>query len=753
MNDTFYQLVYLIVYSLILIGEGVRKAIVWIAKTIGLIIWRLLRLFFSAVAPTYHKFVRGLIGILRSLDRFISFVRNLPRKLAPRRKEDATLYYKPPAKTSRLQSIKWFVFGAFFAGLFIFLPLMTLNLIRQLPNPQTLSYMKFPATTKFFDRNEKLLYELYAEIDRQPVPLAQIPQAAIDATVAIEDQEFYRHLGFSPRGIARAFRETFLNHDIQGGSTITQQLIKNTLLTPEPTIRRKVKELALAFWAERIYSKDEILEMYLNNVAYGGTAWGINAASQRYFNKPVEQLTLGEAAFLAGLPASPTTYSPYGAHPELAKQRQKSVLRRMRELGYITQVEEELASSQELNFNPLFHNIKAPHFVMYTKEELEKKYGPRLVEQGGLQIKTTLDLELQEEIEKIVQTELNKLARLNVSNAAVLVTQPATGQILAMVGSRNYFDNEIDGNVNVTTTLQQPGSSIKVVNYAAALQNGFTAATILNDSPISFPQPNGRPYSPVNYDGRFHGTVPLRWALASSYNVPAVKVLNKIGVATMIEQGRRMGIGSWSDSSRFGLSLTLGGGEVTMLDMAEVYGTLANGGKQVDLVPATEVIDFQDKLIEVYTDGFEKEAVPSQIAFILTDILADNIARAGAFGTNSLLHIPEKYVAVKTGTSNNKRDNWTIGYTKDFVVVVWVGNNDNSPMHPTLTSGITGATPIWRAVMDYLLKDREGLSPSMPDGLVKMPCYGRYEYFTVDTAPKNGCGIWPRPTPTPTPAP
>lgn len=769
-GKVFYKLIYVVVYSLILIGEVVRQTIAKAVKTIGYIVFfivkivvyiltsavkisipilsRFLALFYDISLKILQSFKSAMLyileipaHILQIITKVVPSVLSIPRGIGRR---------MPRLRIPHLQSVKWFLFGAIFTTLFVFLPFILITWLGQLPNPQSLSYMKFPATTKFFDRDGKLLYELYAEIDRQPIPLAEIPQHVIDATLAIEDQEFYHHLGFSPRGIVRAMRETFLKQNIQGGSTITQQLIKNTLLTPAPTIRRKIKELILAFWAERIYSKEQILEMYLNNVPYGGTAWGIKAASQKYFQKSVSELTVAEGALLAGLPAAPTTYSPLGARPELARQRQRLVLARMRELGYITVEEERGAKTTELEFNSAPHNIKAPHFVMYTKQQLEKLYGPRLVEQGGLQIKTTLDLELQNRIQEIVQEELTKIAHLNVGNAAVLITQPETGEILAMVGSRDYYDTENDGNVNITTTLQQPGSSIKVVTYSAALQNGFTAATIINDSPVSFPQPNRPPYSPVNYDSRFHGSVPLRWALANSYNVPAVKVLNRIGVKTMIEQGRLMGINTWEDENRFGLALTLGGGEVTMIDMAEVYGTLANLGKRVDTSPVLEVVDFQGEALEEFIKPEVVDALPAEVAFILTDILADNVARTPAFGADSQLATGDKYVAAKTGTSNNKRDNWTIGYTKDFVVVVWVGNNDNSPMHPILTSGITGATPIWRRVMDFLLKDREVLPPPVPAGLVKMPCYGRQEYFTAETVPKNGCPRWSLVTPTPT---
>ncbi|MFZ5844977.1 MAG: transglycosylase domain-containing protein, partial [Patescibacteria group bacterium] len=326
-------------------------------------------------------------------------------------------------------------------------------------------------------------------------------------------------------------------------------------------------------------------------------------------------------------------------------------------------------------------------------------------------------------------------------------------EILAMVGSRNYFNLENEGNVNVTTSLRQPGSSIKVVNYAAALENGFTAATILDDSPVTYRVAGTTPYTPVNYDGKFHGLVPLRYALGNSYNVPAVKVLAKIGVATMLEKGRLMGIESWQDPSRYGLSLTLGGGEVTMLEVAKVYGTLANLGRRVDLLPILEVTDYTGRLIERNSPKRGVAAVKSEVAWILSNILRDNTARMAAFGPSSSLVIPGRTVAVKTGTSNDKRDNWTIGFTPSYVVVVWVGNNDNTPMHPFLTSGVTGAAPIWHEIMAEILKDQPDEVPPKPAGVMTLPCYfGRVEYFVRGTEPAGGvCAPLPTPSPTPTP--
>lgn len=639
-----------------------------------------------------------------------------------------------------------FVSGALVLFTFVFIPYNLYLFVKYLPNPQLLSKRELAVTTQIFDRNGSLLYEIHGDEDRKPVTLSDVPEIVKQATIAIEDRSFYTHPGFSIRAILRAFWETVFNGHLQGGSTITQQLVKNALLTSDIKVTRKIREVVLAFWTERIYSKNEILEMYFNQVPYGGTSWGIEAAAETYFGKQVVDLNLAEAAFLAGLPAAPTLYSPYGARPEFSRNRQEEVLRRMWEDGYITRAEWNNARNTSLPLQPQVTNIRAPHFVMYVRELLTREFGQRLVDHGGLRVTTSLNLPLQEKVQEIVTTNVNELTRLKVGNGAAIVTTPKTGEVLAMVGSKDYFDSTHDGNVNVTLAPRQPGSSIKVVTYAAALEHGQTAATIIEDTPVSYTIPGSPVYTPVNYDGRFHGSVTMRTALASSYNVPAVKTLNQIGVATMVEMGKRMGISTWDDDSRFGLSLTLGGGEVTLADMATVYGVLANSGNRVDLNPILKITDYTGRVL------YEKPAVSpanvlsSEIAFILSDILADNRARSAAFGSNSTLVIPGKTVSVKTGTTNEKRDNWTIGYTGDYVVGVWVGNNDNTPMDPFLTSGITGASPIWHQVMAYLLRDKPDQPLIPPTNIVSLPCMGRSEYFVKGTEPKNGCAPLPSPS-------
>ena len=478
----------------------------------------------------------------------------------------------------------------------------------------------------------------------------------------------------------------------------------------------------MAFATEIIYSKQQILEMYLNQIPYGGTAYGIEAASRTYFGKSAKDLTLAEAALLAGLPQSPTRYSPFGSHPEYAKQRQELVLKNMKTQGYINNNEENKAINQELKYKNLSDSIKAPHFVLYVKDLMEKKYGEKFTEEGGMKIKTTLDLDIQDFAELAVASEVAKLKRARVSNGAAVVTDPATGDILAMVGSKDYFDSTIDGNVNITLALRQPGSSIKPINYAVGLLNGYSAATIFVDKEICFPNQGGKAYCPKNYDGKFHGPVTMRESLASSLNIPAVKMLKLNTVETMAATAAAMGISTFNEPERYGLSLTLGGGEVTMLDMSTAFGVFANRGYRVDLNPILEVKDNKGKVLEKGKSKsviFGKKVLPEEVTFIISDILADNQARAMAFGTNSVLNIPGQTVSVKTGTTNDYRDNWTIGYTPNYLVTTWVGNNDNTPMG-SVASGITGASPIWNAIMSHLLEGKKTTPWIAPKNAVRL---------------------------------
>ena len=623
-------------------------------------------------------------------------------------------------------------------------------ILRDLPSPKKLTQIKPQVSTKIYDRNGNLLYKIYKDQNRTIVPLSQIPPHVRLATLAAEDAEFYSNPGFSVKGISRAFIQDIETGSLQGGSTITQQLVKNTLLTPEKTLTRKIMELILSIEVEATYTKDQILDMYLNEVGYGGTAYGIEEASQEYFGKDVQNLDLAQAAYLAGLTKSPTTFSPYGQTPELGFARQKEVLHLMVINKFITESQADTAENEKLIFVPNHTEIKAPHFVMYIRQLLVDKYGEDMVEEGGLEVTTSLDLPTQEMAESVVRDQVAKIKNLNVSNGAALVINPQTGEILAMVGSQNYFDTANDGNVNVLTRLRQPGSSIKVVNYAYALSHGYTPATIINDSPITFNTPGSPPYSPTNYDGKFVGNIPLRYAFAESRNIPAVKVLASYGVNNMITEGKEMGISTWNDSTQYGLSLTLGGGAVTGLDLAKVYATVANGGKRPDLVSILQVKDYKGRILEKGTPK-TSPVLDSRVAFLLTDILKDNAARAPEFGLNSYLVIqnhPE--VAVKTGTSNDLRDNWTVGYNQNYLVLTWVGNNNNSPMSH-IASGITGASPIWNQIMSSVLNGQPSIDWNPPEGISKinictltgtLPCAGcptRQEWFLDEDKPTKSC--------------
>lgn len=647
--------------------------------------------------------------------------------------------------------LRYFIFGILvcLSGLFLF---NSYQFVVALPSPTDIGKLNYPLSTHIYDRNGKLLYEVYKEQNRTLVSLTDLPSYVSKATVAIEDKDFYTHEGVSPiGGILRAAKEMIVNKNIQGGSTLTQQLVKSALLTPEQTIERKLKEILLALWTEKLYSKSAILEMYLNQVPYGGSSYGVEEAAKSYFSKSAKDLTLSEAAFLAGMPQAPSVYSPY-TNPTLAKKRRNDVLKKMFEQKYITNDQYKKAVNEELKVTPPQISIQAPHFVFYIKENLEQQYGIQRVEEGGLNVVTSLDLDIQKQAEIILREELEKVSYLNISNGAILVTKPQTGEILAMVGSVDYFA-EPSGAFNVTTALRQPGSSIKPVTYALGLEEKkYTAATTIDDVPTAFPLQGAPPYVPVNYDGKFHGRVPLRYALANSYNIPAVKVLQAVGVDEMVTFSKKLGITTWNDSSRFGLSLTLGGGEVKMIDMATVFGAFANRGRRVDTNGVMRIYNARNETM--YESNPRSTRVMSEeTSYIISDILSDDFARRFGFGTQSALDIPGKKVAVKTGTTDMKKDNWTIGYTPEFVVTVWVGNNDNTPMNQYLASGITGAAPIWNRVMTYLLTKYESSWYEKPYDIVEKQCYfGKKEYFIRGTDARVSCSVGiMNATPSPTP--
>lgn len=604
-----------------------------------------------------------------------------------------------------------------------------------LPDPARLTSLNNPETTEFYDRDGKLLYRLYEGRNRSLVKLEELPVDVVAATVAIEDQHFFSHNGIDLFGIGRSLWVFYKFHEIQGGSTITQQLIKNTLLSNERTLTRKLKEIVLSMWAETIYSKEEILQMYLNEAPYGGPAWGIEAAARTYFNKSAQALTLPEAAYLAGLPVSPTTYSEFGTNPELGLVRQRQVLSRMLEDKYISKEEYDKAITTQLTFSSAPSTIKAPHFVMYLRAELAKKYGERTVAQGGLKVYSTLDMDLQEVAERIVGEEVTKLSNLNVTNGAALITDARTGEILAMVGSKDYYQDRF-GNYNVTTALRQPGSSIKPLTYVTAFKQGYSPGTTLLDVPTSFKNA-WETYTPVNYDGKFHGPVSIRTALGSSYNIPAVKMLALVGIPEMVSTAKDLGITTFNDLNRFGLSLTLGGGEVKMVDMMSAYGTFASGGIKHEATGIVKVVDSRGVVLEDLAEKTGERVLSEGQAYLINNILSDNNARTPAFGANSLLKIQGKTVAVKTGTTDLKRDNWTFGYTPEFVVGVWVGNNDNTPMNPVLSSGVTGAAPIWNKIMTSLLEGRQDVAFARPSEVIESVVDGRKDLSLVGQRPKT----------------
>lgn len=603
-----------------------------------------------------------------------------------------------------------------------------------LPSPDRLYERAAAPSTHIYDRNGRLLYEILDPHGgaHTPVPLDRIPRACINATIATEDASFYSNPGVDFRAILRALWINLRGGEIlSGGSTITQQLARNLLLSPEErrqvTLERKLRESILAWRIARRYSKDEILTLYLNETYYGNLAYGIEAAARTYFAKSVAELDLAECALLAGLPQSPATYNPL-ENPGAAQARQRVVLGLMVRHGYISQEEADLAAGEKLGFASTPFPIAAPHWVMFVWGQLEREFGREALYTRGLRVYTTLDLDMQEAIERIVRYRLAQLTEVregqpprNVRNAAVVVLDPRTGEVLAMVGSPNYFDPRISGAVNGALALRQPGSAIKPITYAAAFDPTgpapLTAATMMVDVRTAFLTREGEPYVPVNYDRVWHGPVLLRRALASSYNLIAVKVLDHVGLERMIALARQLGITTFDDADRFGLALTLGGGEVRLLELTAAYGAFANGGYRVEPITIARIEDSEGRILKARSGGPRERVLDERVAYLVSDILSDNYARAPAFGENSALNLTRP-AAVKTGTTTDWRDNWTVGYTPDLVVGVWAGNADNEPMYNV--TGVTGAAPIWHDVMETLLKGRPVREFIEPPGMVRV---------------------------------
>lgn len=692
---------------------------------------------------TLHAFrlsYRATTGVLNKISQQKSIKKHQKSTFSPlpkRRKKRAILgmFFK----------IKYFIIG-FITSCILFVSYQSYILVKSLPSPTNIGKVNFALSTHIYDKQGRQLYEIYRDQNRTPVSLNDMPLYIYEASIAIEDKDFFKHKGVSfVGGVGRAVKEAVVNRDlkrIQGGSTITQQLVKSSLLSSERTLIRKFKEMLLALWTERLYSKRQILEMYLNQVPYGGSAYGIEEAAQAFYGKHARELSIDEAALLAGLPQQPSVYSPF-VNPDLAKGRRDDVLLRMYQQGYIDAQDYGRALEKPVTVAQPGTNIESPHFVFYAKSELEKQYGIRDVEEGGLNVYTTLDSTIQKKAEEILSEELVKIANLNVTNGAILVTKPSTGEILAMVGSKNYYEQPY-GAFNVTTATRQPGSSIKPLLYAMAVEGGMTTMTVIDDSPTTFQAAGGEPYRPVNYDGKFHGRVTMRASLANSYNIPAVKTLQSVGVVPFIQFAKTLGISTWDENGQYGLSLSLGGGEVRMLDMATAYGSIANRGTAVPVTPFLKITHTDGSLIAARPNA-PRRVMTEETAYILSDVMSDNAARAPAFGARSALEIPGYKVAVKTGTTDSKKDNWTIGYTPDYLVAVWVGNNDNTPMNQALTSGITGAAPIWNKVMTYLLTNYANKESwySPPANIVEVPCGAAKREVFVRGTEKSFCFTQP----------
>jgi 1A family penicillin-binding protein len=677
--------------------------------------------------------------------------------------------YKNGARRAAPRVSPWrFLWRLFLA--FVKLTLLAIELIvllalgtyayysRDLPDPAEIGRYRAAETTRIYARDgQTLLYELVdPRGDRRTVvPFERIPQSLKDATIAVEDAGFYTNPGVDMRGIVRALLQNYQSQSIvSGGSTITQQLVRNVLLPPAErtnlSLDRKLREAILAYRVSRAYSKEQILSIYLNEVYYGNQAAGVEAAAQTYFGKHVWDLSVSEATVIAGLPQSPTNLDPLNNLPA-AKARQLVTLNLMAKQGYITPAQARSLYEMPLHFVAQTTNLVAPHFVFYIRQLLEQRYGPDVLYRGGLRVVTSIDLQWQAEAQRIVREQIAGLRDRHATNAGVIMLSP-DGQVLAMVGSVDYNDPTIDGQVNVTLAPRQPGSALKPIVYAAALQRGWTPATVIWDEPTEFPLADGTVYAPHNYDDSWHGPQRLRMALANSLNIPAVKTLAFVGIESFVEQAHRMGITTLNDPTRYGLSLVLGAGEVRLLDLTNVYNTLRNGGRTRDPVAILKVTNSRGEVLESASPSPGRQVLGDhgeQIAYLLTNILSDNIARQYIFGPGNVMELPDgRAAAVKTGTSNDWRDSWAVGYTPDITVGVWVGNSDSSPMQEI--AGVNGAGVIWRAIMDRYHQGRPIQRFTQPGGLDEITicadtgalagdvCPHRMdELFVAGTAPKS----------------
>ncbi|MFA7286317.1 MAG: PBP1A family penicillin-binding protein [Patescibacteria group bacterium] len=568
-----------------------------------------------------------------------------------------------------------------------------------LPDPGSLAHQAINNGTKIYDRTgETVLYEFHGDQKQTTITLAQIPENVRNATLVAEDRNFYSHNGFDIRGFLRAVLVNIFTSRQPGGSTITQQLVKNTIVGNEKSYTRKLKELILSYRLEQEFSKDQILELYLNAIPYGGNAYGIQSASEKYFAKDANELSLAESATLAALPNRPSRLSPYGNNRAELIARQHYILDEMAALGYISEEAAEVAKQEELHFSKLGEGITAPHFVFYIQSLLAEKYGEGYLETNGLRVVTTLDAKLQKIAEEAVKNGADKnTERYGGNNAALIAIDPKTGQIVSMVGSKDYFEETIDGNVNVTIQPRQPGSSFKPIVYAAAFMRGYTPNTVLYDVKTKFLSPPQAAYEPTNFGGAEHGPVTIRQALAGSLNIPAVQTLYLTGVDNALNLADRLGYTTLGDRSRFGLSLVLGGGEVKLLEHAAAFQAFANDGVYHETAAILRVEDSNGNLLESFQPK-NRQAMPTQVARLVTSILTDNSARAYVFGASSPLTLGDRPVGAKTGTTNDFHDGWTIGFTPSLVAGVWAGNNNNTAMTGS-ADGVNVAAPIWNAFM------------------------------------------------------
>lgn len=576
------------------------------------------------------------------------------------------------------------------------------------PSADDLLSHKFSQTSVIYDRSgTHVLYKVHGEENRKIVAHDAIPDIMRQATIAAEDDGFYEHHGIDIVSTLRAVKVNVENESaLQGGSTITQQLARNVFLNRKKTLHRKVVEALVAIKIERRFTKDEILDFYLNSIPYGSNAYGVQSAAETFFGKGAKDLTLDEATLLAALPKGPTYYSPYGNHRRELVARQRMIAVRMADLGMVdrSQVENILRAPTLARVNVPQHNMSAPHFVFSAIDAIEKQYGREALETGGLSIYTTLDWDLQQAAEKAVRDGVARNTDRGAENAALVASDPRTGELLAMVGSRDYFDTSIDGQVNVAERPRQPGSSFKPFAYAKAFEKGYQPETLLYDAPINFgPDGSGNDYQPNNYDGQFHGLLSMRQSLSNSLNIPAVETLYLAGVQDTIDLAHKMGITTLQDRNRYGLSLVLGGGEVKLTDMASAFGVFAADGVRHPAKLILKIVDSDGVVTRPGDRGNGERVLDAQVARKVSSILSDNDARSLIFGSRTPLAFPGHTVAAKTGTTQEFRDAWTLGYTQSLVVGVWVGNNDNRPMKPG-SDGIFVAAPLWRDFMDYALR-------------------------------------------------